>query len=145
MLQEDEDICIMESSSDFNLSLSSSTMEGRPNWLKLPEELMANILQRLSYLEILKSASKVCTTWKKICKDPAMWKVIDMRKQEVYRWSMNFHIETLITKLVDLRHTSTYTPPKPTRHSLLVAGQSGMAVAKRTVWFSVSASDIGNR
>ncbi|CAI9292946.1 unnamed protein product [Lactuca saligna] len=51
--------------------------------------------------KILKSASKVCTTWKKICKDPAMWKVIDMRKQ-VYRWSMNFHIETLITKLVDL-------------------------------------------
>ncbi|XP_042752628.1 putative F-box/LRR-repeat protein 9 isoform X2 [Lactuca sativa] len=91
----------MESSSYFNLSLSSSTMEGRPNWLKLPEELMANILQRLSYLEILNSASKVCTTWKKICKDPAMWKVIDMRKQ-VYRWSMNFDIETLITKLVDL-------------------------------------------
>ncbi|KAL7590949.1 putative F-box/LRR-repeat protein 23 [Lactuca sativa] len=34
-------------------------MERPPNWLNLPEELIANILQRLSFIEILNSASKV--------------------------------------------------------------------------------------
>lgn len=49
------------------------------NWLELPPDLTANILHRLGAIEILESAQKVCTTWRKICKDPAMWRVIDMR------------------------------------------------------------------
>ncbi|KAM7524864.1 hypothetical protein LguiA_014766 [Lonicera macranthoides] len=49
------------------------------NWLELPPNLTENILHRLGAIEILESAQKVCTTWRKICKDPAMWRVIDMR------------------------------------------------------------------
>ncbi|XP_071688562.1 F-box protein SKIP19-like [Rutidosis leptorrhynchoides] len=48
------------------------------NWLELPTDLTANILQRIGMFDILNNAEKVCTTWRKICKDPAMWRVISM-------------------------------------------------------------------
>lgn len=51
----------------------------RPPWIELPEDVTANILQRLGDAEILKSAEKVCTTWKNLCVDPAMWRVVDLR------------------------------------------------------------------
>ncbi|KAI3680980.1 hypothetical protein L6452_35760 [Arctium lappa] len=56
----------------------SSTMEETPNWLEMPDEIIGIILQRLGVVEILITAQKVCTAWRRICKDPAMWKVIDM-------------------------------------------------------------------
>ncbi|XP_076924892.1 putative F-box protein At4g05475 isoform X2 [Bidens hawaiensis] len=37
-----------------------------------------NILQRIDVFEILENAQKVCTAWRDICKDPAMWRVIYM-------------------------------------------------------------------
>lgn len=51
----------------------------KTNWLDLPADITANILQRLGPIEILESAQKVCTAWRTICKDPAMWRVIDMQ------------------------------------------------------------------
>ncbi|XP_071687202.1 F-box protein SKIP19-like [Rutidosis leptorrhynchoides] len=51
------------------------------NWLELPEDLTANILQRIGVFDILQNAEKVCTTWRKICKDPCMWRVISMDNQ----------------------------------------------------------------
>ncbi|GKA35531.1 F-box domain containing protein, partial [Tanacetum coccineum] len=47
-------------------------------WLDLPSDLAANILHRIGVIGILENAQKVCTTWRKICKEPAMWKVIHM-------------------------------------------------------------------
>ncbi|KAJ0561129.1 putative F-box domain-containing protein [Helianthus annuus] len=46
------------------------------NWLDLPSEITANILHRIGVFDIFQSAQKVCTTWREICKDPAMWRVI---------------------------------------------------------------------
>ncbi|KAJ9565950.1 hypothetical protein OSB04_001916 [Centaurea solstitialis] len=49
------------------------------NCLEMPDEIMGGmILQRLNAVEILTSAQKVCRDWRRICKDPAMWKVIYM-------------------------------------------------------------------
>ncbi|XP_024971953.1 putative F-box/LRR-repeat protein 23 [Cynara cardunculus var. scolymus] len=48
----------------------------RRNWLDLPSDVMSNMLSRLDVLDILENAQKVCTTWRKICKDPSMWRVI---------------------------------------------------------------------
>ncbi|GJX46695.1 putative F-box/LRR-repeat protein 23 [Tanacetum coccineum] len=48
------------------------------NWLELPYDITANILLRIGMIYILKNAQKVCTLWRKICKDPAMWRVINM-------------------------------------------------------------------
>ncbi|KAI3695050.1 hypothetical protein L1987_78038 [Smallanthus sonchifolius] len=39
---------------------------------------MANILYRIGVVDILQSAQKVCTAWRKIFKDPAMWRVVYM-------------------------------------------------------------------
>lgn len=48
------------------------------NWLELPTDLMVNILQRVGVIDILENAQKVCTSWRNICNDPAMWRVIRM-------------------------------------------------------------------
>ncbi|KAL8461031.1 hypothetical protein ACS0TY_032493 [Phlomoides rotata] len=53
-----------------------------PPWIELPEDITANILKRLGAVEILKSAQKVCTTWRKVSHDPSMWRVIDLRNPE---------------------------------------------------------------
>ncbi|KAL8458682.1 hypothetical protein ACS0TY_036257 [Phlomoides rotata] len=47
-----------------------------PQWIELPGDVTANILHRLGAVEILQSAQKVCTTWWRVCQDPAMWQVI---------------------------------------------------------------------
>lgn len=48
------------------------------NWLELPAEVMSTIMLKLGAIEILTSAQFVCSSWNKICKDPSMWRVIDM-------------------------------------------------------------------
>ncbi|XP_022008378.2 putative F-box/LRR-repeat protein 23 [Helianthus annuus] len=48
------------------------------NWLDLPSDVTFNILNRIGMVDILENAQKVCTAWRKICKDPAMWRVINM-------------------------------------------------------------------
>ncbi|KAL4563520.1 hypothetical protein LXL04_027563 [Taraxacum kok-saghyz] len=80
---------------------ASSAMEVSRNWLEVPDEVMSNILQRLGTKEILYSAWKVCTTWRRICKDPTMWKVIDIQK--TYYTDIIYGDYTMLTKLaVDL-------------------------------------------
>ncbi|KAL4563524.1 hypothetical protein LXL04_027567 [Taraxacum kok-saghyz] len=76
-------------------------VEESPNWLELPHELMANILKRLGDVEILNSAVKVCTTWRRIGRDPAMWKVINMYKPARAR-NANYDLEALTTQAVHL-------------------------------------------
>jgi hypothetical protein len=49
-----------------------------PNWLELPKDITSNILQRLDAVEILTSARNVCPYWWNICKDPLMWRTIQM-------------------------------------------------------------------
>ncbi|KAK3002417.1 hypothetical protein RJ639_022315 [Escallonia herrerae] len=56
-----------------------STAAQNPNWLELPPEVTASILHRLGAIELLETAQKVCTPWRNICKDPAMWRTVDMR------------------------------------------------------------------
>ncbi|XP_051141211.1 putative F-box/LRR-repeat protein 23 [Andrographis paniculata] len=67
-----------------------------PPWVDLPSDVTANILQRLDVVEILQTAQKVCTTWWKVCKDPSMWKVIDMRDS-----LPDFNIEIMCREAVD--------------------------------------------
>ncbi|VFQ78462.1 unnamed protein product [Cuscuta campestris] len=51
-----------------------------PNcFLKLPEDVICNILCRLGAYEILKNAQRVCSSWRNICKDPSMWRFVDMK------------------------------------------------------------------
>ncbi|XP_047949575.1 putative F-box/LRR-repeat protein 23 [Salvia hispanica] len=57
---------------------ASSTAPPPPPWIELPEDLTANILQRLDAEEIIMSAMLVCSTWWRVCKNPSMWRVIDL-------------------------------------------------------------------
>ncbi|EOA34277.1 hypothetical protein CARUB_v10021798mg [Capsella rubella] len=50
------------------------------DWTKLPLELTSSILLRLGAVEILENAQKACTQWRRISKDPSMWRRIDMRE-----------------------------------------------------------------
>ncbi|KAL1555775.1 putative F-box/LRR-repeat protein 23 [Salvia divinorum] len=48
-----------------------------PPWTELPDDLTENILQRLRTEEIM-NAQLVCSTWWRICKNPSMWRVINL-------------------------------------------------------------------
>ncbi|KAI5407343.1 putative F-box/LRR-repeat protein 23 [Lathyrus oleraceus] len=49
-----------------------------PNWLELPRKIITNILQRLDTIDIVKSVCGVCPLWWNICKDPSLWRTINM-------------------------------------------------------------------
>jgi hypothetical protein len=61
-----------------------------PNWLELPKEVTANILQRLGTIDIVTSACLVCPQWWNICKDPFMWRTIQITNTLVSPYS---HVE----------------------------------------------------
>ncbi|XP_024018927.1 F-box protein SKIP19-like [Morus notabilis] len=48
------------------------------NWLELPREVTASIFSRLVATEILKTIQFVCRSWFDICKDPLVWRKINM-------------------------------------------------------------------
>ncbi|KAI9122507.1 hypothetical protein K1719_006347 [Acacia pycnantha] len=68
-------------SSSYSSSKEQSENEERQtrNWLDLPVDVTAAILLKLGPVEILTSAQSVCTSWRSICKDPTMWRAIDMQ------------------------------------------------------------------
>ncbi|CAF2316239.1 unnamed protein product [Brassica napus] len=47
-------------------------------WADLPPELTSLILQRLGAVKIVEKAEKVCRSWHSVCKDPSMWRKIEM-------------------------------------------------------------------
>ncbi|XP_047942036.1 putative F-box/LRR-repeat protein 9 isoform X2 [Salvia hispanica] len=59
------------------MSVVASSSDPPPSCIDLPRDVTAEILQRLGAEGMLTSAQKVCTTWWKVCKDPALWRVID--------------------------------------------------------------------
>lgn len=54
-----------------------------PNWVELPRDVTANILQRLDPFEILRNARSVCSLWRNICNDPLMWRTIDLTDHDI--------------------------------------------------------------
>uniref|UniRef100_A0A7N0RE84 F-box domain-containing protein n=1 Tax=Kalanchoe fedtschenkoi TaxID=63787 RepID=A0A7N0RE84_KALFE len=54
------------------------------NWLELPPEVTATILHKVGAFDILNHAQKVCTSWLHICKDPSMWRSIDIHDSNAY-------------------------------------------------------------
>ncbi|XP_047978346.1 putative F-box/LRR-repeat protein 23 [Salvia hispanica] len=72
MIQTEPPISTVDASS------SSSQLPLSPPWIELPDDLMANILQRLGVAEILLRALYVCATWWRVCQSPAMWRFIHL-------------------------------------------------------------------
>ncbi|KAJ4895427.1 F-box protein SKIP19 [Raphanus sativus] len=67
-----------------SLSPSPAAMkEGEyANWAELPPELTSSILHRLGPIEIVETAQKVCRSWRRVCKDPSMWRKIVIHIEE---------------------------------------------------------------
>lgn len=87
----------MESFSIPTTEVESGSTNVHPNWLELPKDVTANILQRLGTIEILTSACKVCPLWWNICKDPHMWRTIHMTKINYSRCCRNHnYVENLV-------------------------------------------------
>lgn len=63
---------------------TAASLSSAPQWSELPEDLTANILQRLQPEEILMSAQFVCTTWWRASMDPSLWRVLhlDIRRRD---------------------------------------------------------------
>ncbi|KAJ4876518.1 F-box protein SKIP19 [Raphanus sativus] len=83
------------------------------NWAELPSELTSSILGRLDTVDILNNAQKVCRSWRRVCKDPAMWRKIDMRNSDAFgydvhiimivmRYSGDLNLEVMWRHAVDL-------------------------------------------
>lgn len=70
------------------------------NWLDLPSDVMGNILCRIGSCDILENAQKVCTIWRNICKDPAMWRVIYMDYFNSWR-STHYQLQKMCKNAVD--------------------------------------------
>ncbi|KAL6500628.1 hypothetical protein OROHE_025425 [Orobanche hederae] len=62
-----------------NPTAAGSSSSTPPPWIELPRDVTANILHRLGAVEILENVQKVCTTWRSECREPSMWRVIDMK------------------------------------------------------------------
>ncbi|KAL1214645.1 F-box protein SKIP19 [Cardamine amara subsp. amara] len=67
------------------------------NWAELPPELTSSILHRLGAIEMLENAQKVCRSWRRVCKDPSMWRKIDMH----YLGAMYYDLEIMCRHAID--------------------------------------------
>ena len=70
-----------------------------PNWLELPRDVTASILLRLGSIEILTSTQMVCSLWRNLCKDPSMWRAVDMSNADNY-WN-DYDLERMCRDAVD--------------------------------------------
>ncbi|KAL8091080.1 hypothetical protein AgCh_040257 [Apium graveolens] len=70
------------------------------NWLELPPELTTSIFHRVGALDIFMSARKVCRTWRQLCSDPEMWRVMDLKYTGDHL--SDFDLRKLAKKAVDL-------------------------------------------
>ncbi|GMI80388.1 SKP1/ASK-Interacting protein 19 [Hibiscus trionum] len=70
------------------------------NWLELPPEVTASIISRLGAIEILNNVQNVCSQWRNICKDPSMWRSIDMRNLGDLH-DMDYDLEKMCFHAVD--------------------------------------------
>ncbi|KAG8365645.1 hypothetical protein BUALT_Bualt18G0127600 [Buddleja alternifolia] len=61
------------------MASSSTSEDATPPWLELPPEITAAILHKLGAIELLTTVPRVCTTWRSVCQDVAMWRCIDMK------------------------------------------------------------------
>lgn len=81
------------------LTSSPSPANRSRNWLALPEELTALILVRVGTVDMMRTARKVCKTWRIICSDPAMWRVV---KLSYFSYAYDIDLYSVARNAVDL-------------------------------------------
>ncbi|PRQ29574.1 putative F-box domain, leucine-rich repeat domain, L domain-containing protein [Rosa chinensis] len=70
------------------------------NWTELPDDITASILSRLGTLEILRTAQRVCMTWRRICKDNSLvWQSIYIHDEHYIDMS---YLDKICRHVIDL-------------------------------------------
>ncbi|XP_062016464.1 putative F-box/LRR-repeat protein 23 [Rosa rugosa] len=72
----------------------------RRNWSELPEELTFQVLSRLGAIDVLTSAQKVCTQWRRMCKHPMVWRTIDMANDHFFH-EVHYDLDKMCHHAVD--------------------------------------------
>ncbi|XP_043699012.1 F-box protein SKIP19-like [Telopea speciosissima] len=49
------------------------------NWLELPQDVLSLIFMKLGPVEVLVRAQSVCSSWRKVSKEPQLWRLIYFR------------------------------------------------------------------
>ncbi|RZC66155.1 hypothetical protein C5167_009843 [Papaver somniferum] len=75
--------CVMENQTPISTEESSSSAEIR-NWAELPHDVLAHIFLKLGAVDILFRAQSVCSMWRKVSKEPLLFRSVDMRN----RWDL---------------------------------------------------------
>lgn len=60
-------------------SNSNAIKEQSRDWLELPTDVLLTILAKFDVEEILKTKQFVCRLWYNMCKDPSLWRSIDIQ------------------------------------------------------------------
>ncbi|KAJ4703052.1 F-box protein [Melia azedarach] len=79
---------------------SSSADEQSRTWAELPADITSTILSKVGAIDVLTSAQRVCSSWLGICRDPAMWRNIDMHNLGDL-WDMEHDLEKMCRHAVD--------------------------------------------
>ncbi|EEF35763.1 putative F-box/LRR-repeat protein 23 [Ricinus communis] len=70
------------------------------NWAELPRDVTALILDKVGAFDILGSAQFVCSSWNSVCKDPSMWRSVEIHPLCDF-WDLPFDLEALCRNAVD--------------------------------------------
>ncbi|XP_048446731.1 putative F-box/LRR-repeat protein 21 [Pyrus x bretschneideri] len=76
-------------------SLRAKRVRNCHTWTELADDLIISIMSRLTTLEILTSAQVVCKVWFNICKNPLMWRTIDMRGDDLYSLGKKYNLKKM--------------------------------------------------
>ncbi|KAI3931354.1 hypothetical protein MKX01_040271 [Papaver californicum] len=72
--------CIMENQTPISTEEPSSSAEVK-NWVELPPDVLSHIFLKLGAIDILFRAQSVCSMWRKVSKEPLLFRSIDMRNR----------------------------------------------------------------
>ncbi|KNA21390.1 hypothetical protein SOVF_043660 [Spinacia oleracea] len=71
-----------------------------PKWLELPEDIWSLILSKLNTTYIIENVQNVCMLFRKLCKQPSLFKVVDMTLPDAYM-HLDFDANVLTRFIVD--------------------------------------------
>ncbi|KAI3940595.1 hypothetical protein MKW92_002984 [Papaver armeniacum] len=71
------------------------------NWAELPHDVLSHIFLKLGAIDILLSAQSVCPTWRKVSKEPSLFRSIDMRNRPDLVNGKTYDLKKLAREAVD--------------------------------------------
>ncbi|KAI3940593.1 hypothetical protein MKW92_002982 [Papaver armeniacum] len=86
---------------DFQNNQIPISSEEVRNWDALPHNVLSHIFMKLGAIDILLSAQSVCPMWRKISKDPSLFRSIDMRNRSYLFDGNEYDLEKLAREAMD--------------------------------------------